>query len=67
MKHIQINQTTQAISETETLASVLDRLEIQTRGIAIASGEQIIPKKRWQEYIPVDGEVLTIIRATCGG
>lgn len=67
MKKIQINDSTQNISDQETLAHILDRLGIESRGIAIASGERIIPKKTWSEYLPTDGEILTIIKATCGG
>lgn len=67
MKKISINNTFQAISDSETLACILDRLEIETRGIAIASGERIIPKKNWHEYLPNEGETFTIIKATCGG
>lgn len=67
MKTIQINDSQQTISDVETLAHILDRLHIDNKGIAIASGERIIPKKTWNEYLPQDGEVLTIIKATCGG
>lgn len=67
MKKIQMNDSTQNISDQETLAHILDRLGIESRGIAIASGERIIPKKTWNEYLPMDGEIITIIKATCGG
>lgn len=67
MKTIQINDSKQTVSDIETLTHILDRLNIEHKGIAIASGERIIPKKTWNEYLPADGEILTIIKATCGG
>ncbi|MBO5874535.1 MAG: sulfur carrier protein ThiS, partial [Rikenellaceae bacterium] len=50
-----------------TLAAVLAELGIDTRGVAIAQGERIIPRTKWSEYQLTEGEHFTLIRATQGG
>ena len=63
---IYINET-EKMCEATTLTAVLAELGIDTRGVAIAQGERIIPRTKWSEYQPTDGEHLTLIRATQGG
>ncbi|MBQ9254460.1 MAG: sulfur carrier protein ThiS [Bacteroidales bacterium] len=35
--------------------------------IALALGEEVLPKIQWENTVLKEGDKLTIIRATCGG
>lgn len=64
---IYINDQEKILKEACSLSQALNELSIDPHGIAIASGERIIPKKNWDSYQLGENEQLTIIRATCGG
>lgn len=64
---VYINDKEYLINESDTLAQILTNFSINQHGIAIASGDRIIPKKNWDAYQLSPNEHLTIIRATCGG
>lgn len=64
---IYINDQERTLQDVCTLNQALSELSIDSKGIAIASGERIISKKNWDTYLLSPNEHLTIIRATCGG
>ena len=53
--------------ESTNIAEMLEELEITTAGMAIAEGERIIPRSKWNEHQLTQGIHLTLIRATQGG
>ena len=55
------------VCEADNIAAMLAELGIDTRGIAIAQGERIIPRSKWNEYQLTEGDHFTLIRATQGG
>ena len=65
-----INGTSRRFSEAppETLADLMTTLEItETRGVAVAINDQVIPRRRWSEQPLQPGDRVEIIRATQGG
>ncbi|MGL4992589.1 MAG: sulfur carrier protein ThiS [Bacteroidales bacterium] len=64
---IYINDLEREITDNSTLTQALEELNISTKGIAIASKEEIIARSIWDNYTLSPNEKVTIIRATCGG
>lgn len=51
-----------------SLADLLDQLDIaETRGLAVARNDHVVPRSTWDAEVLEDGDRLEIIRATQGG
>ncbi|WMJ72807.1 sulfur carrier protein ThiS [Cytophagaceae bacterium ABcell3] len=63
-----INNEKATVDTGKNLSDLLKDISLQeTRGIAIAINNQVIPKKGWSEYALNDKDRVTIITATQGG
>ncbi len=55
-------------TETETIAAVLQRIQIlEFKGIAVAVNNTVIPKNEWDSFRIQENDRITVIRATQGG
>jgi sulfur carrier protein len=53
---------------SNTLVALLDQLNIkESKGIAVAINDRVLPKKHWATQTLKDQDKVTIIRATQGG
>ncbi len=67
MIQISINNEKFAVPEQSTLSDALTHLQIETKGIAVAIHEQIVPKADWSTHIVQQNQEILIIKATQGG
>lgn len=51
----------------DTVATLVDRLTIESRGIAIAVNGEIIRRSDWASTVVDDGAVVEIVSAAAGG
>lgn len=61
------NQLKQLTRETSLQRLLLEFGFEESRGIAVAVNEQVVPKPQWNSYLLGDRDSITIIRATQGG
>ncbi|WP_028979827.1 sulfur carrier protein ThiS [Sporocytophaga myxococcoides] len=53
---------------SDKLSSLLDQLNIkESKGVAVAINDRVLPKKHWATQTLKDQDKVTIIRATQGG
>ncbi|MBO9699996.1 MAG: sulfur carrier protein ThiS [Sporocytophaga sp.] len=53
---------------SDKLSSLLDQLNIkESKGVAVAINDRVLPKKHWASQTLKDQDKVTIIRATQGG
>ena len=64
---IYINNKQQEVEESQSVKKLLEDLQLQRKGIAVALNEIVIPKCDWKEQIVQEGDHLTIVRAVQGG
>ncbi len=64
---INVNNQTQTISENSTITMLLEQLNFESNGIAIAINNEIISKENWDQKLVHNNDQLTIIKATQGG
>lgn len=64
---IKVNEKAEQVQEGNSLQVVLDALEIQQKGIAVAVNQQIVSKTDWSEKVVEANDQLLIIKATQGG
>ncbi|MFN8282210.1 MAG: sulfur carrier protein ThiS [Chitinophagales bacterium] len=65
---ITINNHAYTFDEDTTLENAIDSLQLEeTKGIALALNEEIIPRNKWNETILFDEDKIIIIGAVAGG
>lgn len=65
---VQVNKKSQQAEEGATLRQLLNELGFEeTRGLAVAINDLVVPKVQWTEYQLQPKDNITIIRATQGG
>lgn len=62
-----INQEEKQINEKTSLSSLLESIDINPLGIAIAVNQTVIPKNSWDKFIINENDNVMLIRATQGG
>jgi len=65
--NINVNHKPKNITEASSLDTLLNELQINKQGIAVAINNQIITKKQWVETQLNENDNVTIIQATQGG
>ena len=66
--NISVNNETQVLAATATITDLLAQIELQqTRGVAIAVNNSIIPRSGWDKHTLSENDSITIITATAGG
>ncbi|HQV77636.1 MAG TPA: sulfur carrier protein ThiS [Chitinophagales bacterium] len=65
---IYINHESYHFDENSSLEKAISSLQLkETKGIALALNEEIIPQNKWQEMTLNDGDKIIIIGAVAGG
>ena len=65
---VQVNHQLQQTEDGATLKQLLTQLGFEeSRGLAVAINDQIVPKTRWNDCSLQPKDNITIIRATQGG
>lgn len=63
-----INNELTEFPEIQTVTELMEKVTIgNTRGLAIAINNEVIPKKQWECQTIKENDKITIIRATQGG
>lgn len=61
------NGTSLEIKENLSLSILISELKLETKTIAAAVDEQIVPKKNWENFILKEGMNLDIFKLVAGG
>ena len=61
-----INNTLKEVAKPRIL-EMLTELNLNSKGIAVAINNEVIPKTQWDQYSLNENDKVTIIRATQGG
>lgn len=65
---ILINNNQITVPDSASLALAISSLvNIETKGVAVAINENIVPKKEWDSRKLTNGDKILIIKATQGG
>ena len=64
---IQVNDKTQTFLENLTVYQLIEELNIQTNGIAVAINNDVVSKPNWEKREVVDQDNILIIKSTQGG
>ena len=65
---VTVNNDTHTINDNATLVELIGHLSLsETKGIAVAINDTVVPKARWEKEELSDNDKITIIKATQGG
>jgi sulfur carrier protein len=64
---IKVNEQIHTVPQNATLLEVLDKLNIQQQGIAVALNQNIVSKQNWQSTVLKTNDNILVITATQGG
>ena len=64
---VNVNNQNHSFKEPVKLYELLEKLNIQASGIAIAINNEIISKPQWEHTLLEEGNNVLVIRATQGG
>ncbi|MDR1667923.1 MAG: sulfur carrier protein ThiS [Bacteroidales bacterium] len=67
MINVTVNEKKHELKEGVSLASLLDGLGLKPPGIAVAVGEEVIPRESWANTLLSDGMDILVIHAVSGG
>ena len=66
--NIVVNNTAYSFAENASLDTVIEELQVsETKGVALALNETIIPRSEWEKTVLSDGDKIIIIGAVAGG
>ncbi len=54
-------------SEQLTVAGLLNEIQSQTAGVAVAVNNKVVRKVDWESTTLAEGDSITVITAVCGG
>ncbi|WP_417800004.1 sulfur carrier protein ThiS [Tenacibaculum sp.] len=64
---IKVNENPQEFSSSLTLQELVEKLQIQTNGIAIAVNSSVVKKSDWSSKLLQNNDAILIITSTQGG
>ena len=64
---ISINDKPYTLLNSKSIQCICDDLNFESTGIAIAVNNEVIPRKKWDDYELSDGDKVLVITATAGG
>ena len=67
MIHLHVNGQAAAMADGSTVASLVDRMGRDRRGIAVAVNETVVPRGLWETTRVCDGDRVEILTAAQGG
>lgn len=62
-----VNENLHTLSENRAITDLLNELELEGGGFAIAVNESVIPRSQWSEHQLSSQDKVILIRATAGG
>jgi sulfur carrier protein len=64
-----VNGRPQAFAAGQTIARLLDQLEVgaDARGVAVAVAGEVVPRRQWQTRTLAPGDRVEVVRAVQGG
>ena len=65
--HIQLNGEAYALSETLSVAGLLEHLQLAGRRVAVELNFEIVPRSLYETTLLKEGDVLEIVHAIGGG
>jgi len=65
--NITVNSNIQSIAHASTISSMVNQLNIEPRGIAVALNNTVIPQLNWNNTTLKENDTIIIIKATQGG
>lgn len=67
MMNITVNNNTQVLLDASSIETMVNQLNIESKGIAIAVNYTVISKSEWSKIKLHENDNITIIKATQGG
>ncbi|MDN3596041.1 sulfur carrier protein ThiS [Zunongwangia endophytica] len=64
---VNVNNQNHSFKEPVKLLELLEQLNIQASGVAVAINNEIISKLKWEHTLLEEGNKVLVIRATQGG
>ena len=66
---VTLNGTATDVSDGATLAALLENngVAADTRGVAVAVNDTVVPRAKWAETPVADGDTIEVIHAVQGG
>lgn len=64
---IEINGELKTIENSISLKSLVDKMALDTKGLAVAVNNSVVPKEKWTETLLNEADKVLLIRATQGG
>jgi sulfur carrier protein len=64
---IEINGVLKTINNPISLLSLVDEIVNDTKGLAVAVNNSVVPKEKWTEKMLNEADKVLLIRATQGG
>ena len=64
---ITVNDEQKSVPPGETVASLMRRLALKTRGVAVALNAEVVPQQEWDKRALEKNDSVLIITATQGG
>jgi thiamine biosynthesis protein ThiS len=65
--HIRVNGDDRPFEEGLTVAGLLARLEIDSRGVAVERNAEVVPRAAWDDTVLCDGDTVEVVRFVGGG
>ena len=65
--HIQLNGEAYALSETLSVAGLLEHLQLAGRRVAVELNFEIVPRSQYETTHLKDGDALEVVHAIVGG
>ncbi len=67
MIKIVLNKKEIELKENSTITMLIENMNIEVKGIAIAVNNRVIRRKEWQNFVLKDNDIVIVIKAVCGG
>ncbi len=64
--NITVNNHSQSVS-AQTITSLIEELSLETKGVAIALNNKVIPRAEWGATLIVEGDKIIVVSAVFGG
>ena len=64
---IELNGKPHAVADGATIASLVERLALTGRRLAVEVNEEVVPRGRHAEHVLADGDRVEIVHAIGGG
>lgn len=64
---IVLNDKVKVIDDHSSVSLMLNQIQLEPKGIAIAINETVVPKQSWDQHLINENDKVLIIKATQGG